>query len=177
MRLSSTPSMFVAETALDLRVAIRRMRRAPALTAAIVLTIGLGLGAAAAIFTTSQAALIEPLPYSEAGRLVHLWEIREGSEERSPTSYPTLLDWRSRANSFGALEGYDATNVTVGLGDEARMRRGAQVTWGFFRLLGVRMAAGRDFLGGEDATAGAGVAIVSEDFARSLPAGELLTKP
>ena len=174
MRLSSTPSMYVAETAQDLRVAVRRMRRSPALAAAIVLTIGLGLGAAAAIFTTSEAALIEPLPYAEPGRLVHLWEVRESSEERSPTSYPTLLDWRSRANSFGALEGYDATNVTVGLGDEARMRRGAQLTSGFFRLLGVRMSAGRDFLGGEDATAGAGVAIVSEGFARSVAGGRAL---
>ena len=152
----------------DLRVALRRMRRAPVLATAIVLTIGLGLGAAAAIFATSKAALVEPLPYAEPQRLVHLWELRVGTDERSPTSYPTLRDWRSRANSFSGLEGYDPINVTVGLSDEARMLRGAQVTAGFFRLLGVRIPVGRDFLPGEDES-GAGVAIVSDRFARSVP--------
>src|SRR5207302_8408045 len=119
----------------DLRVALRRMQRAPTLTTAIVLTIGLGLGAAAAIFTASDAALVEPLPYTEPERLVHLWEVRAGTEERSPTSYPTLLDWRARAHSFTDLEGYDPSNFIVGVGDGARMLRGAQVTAGFFRLL------------------------------------------
>src|ERR671933_2893981 len=117
MRPPPTAPTYFAEAAQDLRVAMRRMRRAPALAAAIVLTIGLGLGAAAAIFTTSEAALVDPLPYAQPDRLVHLWELRVGTDERSPTSYPTLLDWRSRAKSFSALEGYDATNITVGLGD------------------------------------------------------------
>jgi putative ABC transport system permease protein len=152
----------------DIRYALRQMRRSPVLATAIVLTNGLGLGAAAAIFATSKAALVEPLPYAEPQRLVHLWELRVGTDERSPTSYPTLRDWRSRANSFSGLEGYDPTNVTIGLGDEARMLRGAQVTPGFFRLLGVRIAVGRDFLQGEDES-GAGVAIVSQRFARSVP--------
>ncbi|HEY6157413.1 MAG TPA: ADOP family duplicated permease [Gemmatimonadales bacterium] len=149
----------------DLRVALRRMRRAPVLAAAIVLTIGLGLGAAAAIFATSEAALIEPLPYAHPERLVHLWEQRAGTGERSPTSYPTLVDWRSGATSFSALEGYDPTNFTVGVGDEARVLRGAQVTAGFFRLLGVRMGTGRDFAPDEDVP-GAAVAIVSTRLAR-----------
>ncbi len=155
----------------DLRVALRRIQRAPALATAIVLTIGLGLGAAAAIFTASDAALVEPLPYARPERVVHVWELRSGTDERGPTSYPTLLDWRSRAQSFSALEAYDPTNITVGLGGEARMLRGAQVTAGFFRLLGVRISAGRDFLQGEDATTGAGVAIVSDRFARSVAGG------
>jgi putative ABC transport system permease protein len=174
MHLASTLAVYPAEAAQDLRVAMRRMQRAPALATAIVLTIGLGLGAAAAILTASDAALVEPLPYAEPERLVHLWEVRSGTEERSPTSYPTLVDWRSRAKSFSALEGYDPTNVTVGVGDEARMLRGAHVTAGFFRLLGVWIPAGREFLRDEDATTGAGAAIVSERFARSLAASSPL---
>ena len=167
-------STYLAEAAQDLRIAIRRMQRAPALATAIVLTLGLGLGAAAAIFTTSDAALVEPLPYAEPERLVHLWEARAGTAERSPTSYPTLLDWRARAHSFADLEGYDPSNFTVGVGDEARMLRGAQVTAGFFRLLGVRIPAGRDFLRGEDATTGAAVTIVTDRFARAVAGGSAL---
>ena len=158
----------------DLHIALRRLRRAPALATAIVLTLGLGLGAAAAIFTASDAALVEPLPYAEPDRLVHLWEVRAGTDERSPTSYPTLLDWRARARSFAGLEGYDPSNFTVGVGDDARMLRGAQVTAGFFRLLGVRVSAGRDFLRNEDATNGTAVAIVTDRLARSVAGGSAL---
>src|SRR5438477_12687770 len=160
----------------DLRVALRRIQRAPALATAIVLTIGLGLGAAGASYTASEAALVEPLPYARPERLVHVWGRRSGTDERGPTSYPTLLDWRARAQSFSALEAYDPSNLTAGVGDEARMLRGAQVTAGFFRLLGVRISAGRDFLQNEDATTGAGVAIVSERFARSLAGSSALDR-
>src|SRR3954470_22065895 len=146
MTSGSAYSTWLAEDAWDFRIALRRMRRAPALVAGIVLTIGLGLGAAAAIFATADATLLEPLPYAQPDRLVHLWELRVGTGERSPTSYPTLLDWRSRARSFSHLEGYDPSNVTVGVGDDARMLRGAQLTTGFFQLLGIRMERGRDFL-------------------------------
>src|SRR5256884_54109 len=158
----------------DLRYAVRTLAKRPALATAIVLTIGLGLGAAAAIFTASDAALVEPLPYAEPERLVHLWEVRAGTDERSPTSYPTLLDWRARAHSFTGLEGYDPSNFIVGVGDGARMLRGAQVTAGFFRLLGVPISAGRDFLRNEDATTGAAVVIVTERLARSGAGGSAL---
>src|SRR5438105_12214935 len=168
MSRSSQGVRTLAEAAQDLRLATRRIRRAPALATAIVLTLGLGLGAAGAIFTASDAALVEPLPYAEPDRLVHLGEARAGSDERSPTSYPTLLDWRARAHGFSDLEGYDPSNFTVGVGDEARMLRGAEITAGFFRLLGVRISAGRDFLRAEDATPGAAVAIVTDHFARSV---------
>src|SRR5256884_5255062 len=164
----------LAEAAQDLRLATRRIRRAPALARAIVVTLGLGVGAAAAIFRASDAASVEPLPYAEPDRLVHLWEVRAGTDERSPTSYPTLLDWRARAHSFAGLEGYDPSNFTVGVGDEARMLRGAQVTAGFFRLLGVSISAGRDFLRNEDAPTGAAVAIVTDRFARSAAGGSAL---
>jgi predicted permease len=144
------------------------MRRRPALSIAIIVTIGLGLGAAAAVFTTFRAALIDPQPFANSERLAHLWETRAGTDERTGTSYPTLLDWRARVSSFSGLEGYNGENMVVGLGSEARMLRGAQVTTGFFRLLGVRVSAGRDFLAEEDGSGGSRVAIVSARFARSL---------
>src|SRR5213082_1406708 len=158
----------------DLRYALRSLTKRPALATAIVLTIGLGLGAAAAIFTASDAALVEPLPYTEPERLVHLWEVPAGTEERSPTSYPTLLDWRSRAHSLADLEGYDPSNFTIGMVDAARRLRAAKVTAGSVRLLGVPIAAGRDFRRNEDASTGAAVAIVTARLARSGAGGSAL---
>src|SRR5207247_10535548 len=90
----------------DVRYALRQMRRAPVLATAIVLTMGLGLGAAAAIFTSSEAALVEPLPYAAPDRLVHLWEIRAGTDERSPTAYPNVLDWRAPTSNLVGITGW-----------------------------------------------------------------------
>src|SRR5439155_237320 len=83
--------------------------------------------------------------YTEPERLVHIWEVPAGTEERSPTSYPTLLDWRLRAHSRANLWGWHTSNFTIGMCDESRMLRGAQVTAGFVRLLGVPISAGRAF--------------------------------
>jgi putative ABC transport system permease protein len=57
----------------DARYALRTLARRPAFTAAVVLTIALGVGANVAIFGVVRAALLRPLPYAEPDRLVHLW--------------------------------------------------------------------------------------------------------
>lgn len=170
-----------AQAAQDLRTAVRQVRRAPALAVAVVLTLALGLGAAATILTLVRAALLDPLPFAEASRLVHVGEAQAGAAgagvgERGPTSYATLLDWRARGTGFAGLEAYNSENPTVGgpgsAGlDGAQMRRGAQVTAGLFRLLGVRIAAGRDFAADEEGPAGAGVVIVSDRLARLMASG------
>lgn len=162
---------YVGEAARDIRIAIRRMRQEPALTAAILVTIGLGLGATAAISTVFKAAIIQPPPFAEPRQLVHVWEQRSGTTERTPTSWPTFTHWRARDMVLSGLEGYNPSNLTVGVDDDARMLRGAQVTTGFFQLLGVRMSAGRGFRPGEEAALG-GVAVVSRRFADAALAGD-----
>lgn len=152
----------------DFRIALRRLRHAPGLATAIVLTVGLGLGAAAAIFTAAEAAFIKPLPYAHAERLVQLSEAKVGSNERSATSYPTLEAWRARLGSFSALEGYDPSNFVVNIGTETRMLRGAEVTTGFFQLLGVHPSVGRTFANDDGNEGSADVAIISARLARPI---------
>ena len=166
--METRPQSFAFDASIvqDLRVAMRRIRRAPTLAVAITLTLAFGLGAAAAIAMTATAAIGSSLPYARPDRLVHAWEVVETTAERSPTSYPTLADWRSRSASFAGLEGYDPANLTIGFGDGARMVRGARVTSGFFRLLGIHMPTGRDFLHGDDED-GPAVAIVAQSLALS----------
>lgn len=160
----------------DITFATRRLVRSPHSTLTAVLTIGIGLGVTAAILTVAWSALVAPLPYSNARSLVHLWEAGEGTNERGPTSYPTFADWRAGADGFVSLEGYDPANFTIDVGDEASMRRGARVTAGFFRLLGVDMSAGRDLEGNDMANGGPRVAIVTEDLARSLGSSDVLNR-
>src|SRR5687768_17195862 len=92
----------------------RTALREPGVTLAILLTLGLGLGAAAAILSFLAAALLRPLPYERADRLVHVWEQRVGTTERAAISYPTLLDWRERSTTLARVEAYDAGNLVVG---------------------------------------------------------------
>src|SRR6266513_1350509 len=81
----------------DLRVALRRMQRAPTLTTAIVLTIGLGLGAAAAIFTASDAALVEPLPYAEPDIVSNVPRLATACQElRRPRGLRSVQPHRRR---------------------------------------------------------------------------------
>jgi predicted permease len=151
----------------DIRIALRRIRRSPGLTTAIVLTLALGLGAATALLTVTRATLIGRLPYPAPDRLVEIHEQRPATGEQSSTSYATLEALRSRTTVYASLEGYDGANFIVGSADGARMVRGAEITTGFFRALGLRMLAGRDFASGEDAPGTPSVAIVTDRFART----------
>src|SRR5436190_22407467 len=88
----------------DLRHALRSLRRSPGYTACALLTLGLGLGANAAIFGVLDAALLRPLPYPDASRIVtvHLLA-REGKNpapDRFPWSYPKFELFRKTATAF-----------------------------------------------------------------------------
>jgi predicted permease len=151
----------------DIRIALRRIRRSPGLSTAIVLTLALGLGAATALLTVTGATLIGRLPYPAPDRLVEIHERRPATGEQTPTSYATLEALRRRTTVYASLEGYDGANFIVGSADGARMVRGAEITTGFFRTLGLRMLAGRDFANGEDAPGNLSIAIVTDRFARA----------
>lgn len=150
----------------DLRFAARMLRRQPAFTAVVLVTLMLGIGANAAIFTVIDAALLRPLPYHEPERLVHLWETRRSDlAHRTEASYPDFLDWQTHTRSFAAIEGYDETNLTVAADvGEPLMLDGVRVTPGFFAMLGVRPILGRAFVA-DDATAdGAPVVVVGHVY-------------
>lgn len=115
----------LVDIAREVRGAIRVSQRGATNSLAIVLTIALGLGATAAILSVIRPALLQPLPYEDADRLVSIWEQPIGSSEGSRTSFPTLLDWRARSTAFSGLEAVDGTNVSARIGDQAEMLSGA----------------------------------------------------
>ncbi len=147
----------------DLRFAARVLRRQPGFATVVLVTLMLGIGANAAIFTVVDAALLRPLPYGEPERLVHVWETHRGDvAHRSEASYPDFLDWRAQSRAFAALEGYDETNLTVAAeGSEPLMLGGARVTPGFFSMMGVRPLLGRLFVAEDEMAGGAPVVVLS----------------
>ena len=133
----------------DLRFAIRQLRKNAgfALTAIVILT--LGIGASVAIFAFVDAALLQPLPYRDPGRLVNLFE----SNTLGPKfhlSYLDYLDWQKFNKVFRSVDIYGNNGFNLKTPAGAQRVDGARVSEGFFRTLGVAPVLGRDFHAGED---------------------------
>ncbi|HEX8694647.1 MAG TPA: ABC transporter permease [Longimicrobium sp.] len=134
----------------DLRYTFRTLRQSPGFTAVAVLTLALGIGANAAIFSAVNGVLLRPLPYDEPGRVVRLLGTTDGETAFGTVSYPDVMDIRAQATVFEEVAAYDEWSPTLtGPGEPERLA-GASVTSPFFRVLGVRPAAGRFFRPDED---------------------------
>ncbi len=130
----------------NLRFAIRMLANSPGFTAVAVLTLALGIGANAAIFSFVNAALLRPLPFASPERLYTLGEGRPQMEETGQNaSWPDLQDWQKSTKAFASLAGYVSDTATVtGRGAPENLAL-ARSTWNFFSTLGVSPALGRAF--------------------------------
>jgi putative ABC transport system permease protein len=131
----------------DLRLAIRSVLRGRGFSAVVVLTLALGMGVNAAVFSVVDTLVFRPLPLGDADRLVSFVGIDTSSGAgRLYTSYADYLDYRRGAASFDAIEGY-GTGTWVLSGDDRTPRQldMATVTTGFFDALGVQPILGRTF--------------------------------
>ena len=148
----------------DLRFGARSLASKPAFTITILLTLALGIGANAAIFSFVDSVLLRPLPFARPDRLVHLWETFDSRvDRRSEAAYPDYLDWRSRNVVFSDLAGYQDADFLVGEEHPAPVG-GAKVTANFFDVLGVRPVVGRAFLANEDAPGAPKIALLAHGF-------------
>jgi predicted permease len=155
---------WIASWGQDVRFAARSLRTRPAFTATVLLTLALGIGANAAIFSAVDSVLLRPLPFAQPGRLVHLWETFESKvDRRSEASYPDYLDWRARNHSFSDLAGYWGSGFLFGV-TQPTLVVGGSTTANFFDVLGVRPILGRGFAPGEDEPGAPRVALVTYGF-------------
>jgi putative ABC transport system permease protein len=135
---------FVATLFTDLRFALRQLARSPGFSLLAVLTLALGIGATTAIYSVVSPVLFRPLPYPGAERIMTVWE-RGKDDSESNTGYATFLDVERMSTSFESLAAMSSWQPTLqGNGDPERLS-GQRVTQGFFSVLGVRPALGRDF--------------------------------
>src|SRR3954468_7294356 len=149
----------------DLRLAFRNLWRPPVFSAIPIITLALGLGANAAVFTIANAILLSPLPYTRPSDVVVV-------TEQTP-QFPTLSvtidnyeDWRERAKSFAGIAAFRPTNVTVlGAGDPERVPA-KMITRSLLPLLGVTIDRGRNFGADDDRPGAEDVAILSDAFAQ-----------
>ncbi len=146
--------------AADLRFAARQLRKNPAFTATAVAVLALGMCASIAIFAFVDAALIAPLPYRDPGRLMAVTESAPHFP-RSNVSYLDFVDWRRLNTVFSSLDAFGGGGFLFRTSNGAEPVRAGRVSAGFFRTLGVKPLAGRDFAPGEDAPGGRRVTLLS----------------
>jgi predicted permease len=132
----------------DFAYAVRTLRRNPVFAMTAVVTIALGISASTAVFTVTNAVLLRPLPYEDPERLVLTFgDLRKRGVTDWPFSNANLFDLRSGAKTMFEDFAAVATARTISLREDATAEqvRTATVTANFFRLLGARIAFGRDF--------------------------------
>ena len=152
---------------MDLRYGLRGLRRAPGFTAAAIVILGLGIGAATAVSTTVNHVLRGALPYPDPGRLVFVSEATK-SGDAMLTSYPNFDDWRRDAHSFSGLAAFMPVGTSpVVVGGRAVRARTQAVSREFFSVFGVAPVAGRTIRPDENAPGAPLVAVVSERFWRT----------
>ena len=111
---------WLRDFARDLRIACRCLARVPSFSVTAILTIGLGIGAAAAMFTVVDGVLLRPLPYPDAERIVQLFQIGDKGRRGANVSEPNFLDWQAQTRGFAAM-----AETTVLPADRPRRRRAA----------------------------------------------------
>jgi predicted permease len=133
----------------DARFGARMLRKNPGFTAVAILTLALGIGANAAVFSIVNGVLLHPLPFANADRLVTVGE-REDDGKPGTTSFTTYEDWKARSKSFEELTLYRQWQPTLMAPDEPEQLIGLRVANNYFRTLGINLAAGRDFTPDDD---------------------------
>jgi predicted permease len=150
----------------DVRYALRGLRRSPAFAATVIATLGLGIGANAAMFDVVDRLMFRPLSYLRdpgSVRRIYWQSDNRGTTRTTQTTYYTrYLDLRRWTHSFSQLAAFSERNLAVGDGELARERRVGAVSASFFEFFNARPALGRFFTADEDVTPrGADVAVLS----------------
>ncbi len=154
----------------DLKYALRQVRRSPGFAAVAILTLALGLGATTAMFSLVNGVLLQPLAYRDPGRLFVAENIPPADASQSrhlPVNARHFHEWREHCQSCEDVTLFQGSNLTlVGAGDPVRLP-GLDVSYNFFRTLGVQPAMGRDFLANEEGAPNSDKVLLSDALWRS----------
>ena len=131
----------------DLRYGVRMLKKNPGFTAVAVLTLALGIGANAVVFSVLNALILHPLhvPHAES-----LYGIQHGSEASSYQSYPDYLDLRDRNRSFDGLAAYNIDQAGLDTGENPTRIWVEEVSGNYFDVLSIQPYLGRVFHGSDE---------------------------
>ena len=133
----------------DIRFGLRMLRKNPGFTAVAVLTLALGIGANAAVFSVVYAVLLRPLPYKDPSSLIVLNETTPMVGTVS-VSYPNFLDWRNQSHTFSEMAAVRGVGFNLAGVTQPENISGDAVSPNFLSMIGVRPFLGRDFDASEE---------------------------
>ena len=150
----------------DIRFALRALLRARGLAATVVVTLALGIGANAAIFSVVRGVLLRPLVNRDEDRLIYIRQSGPGiGAENMTFSVPEIEDVKSRVTTISAFGDFSTVNFTmIGLSDEPRVVKAGVVNGSFFEVMGLRPVLGRLLNAQDDGPKAAGTAVLTHRF-------------
>jgi|CZKR01.1.fsa_nt_gi putative ABC transport system permease protein len=128
----------------NLRYSLRMLRKNPGLTAAVIATLMLGIGATTAIYTVVYAVLLAPLPYPHPEQLVMVWSKING--DRNVMSAGDFLDWKEQNKSFQQMAAFTGGSFNLATQNQPEQIDGMRSTPGWFSMQGIPLLMGRDLL-------------------------------
>ncbi len=159
---------------LDLRYALRMMVKSPGLTAVLIITLALGIGASTTIFSVVSSVVLRPLPYQQPDRLVRVYTEFTGklALTRFWLSVPELDDVRKSCRSCAAVAGWADGSASLAGGDRPVRVSATRVTHELLPMLGVRPLLGRWFDAAEDRPGDPEVVVLGYDVWQRAFAGD-----
>src|SRR3954462_12558706 len=157
----------------DVRHSLRSLFQKPTLTLFAVLALALGIGANTAIFSIVNAVLLKPIPVSNPGRVVMVYDHQKGAaDDRSMVSPGDFLGWKAQSSVFAAFSpaGYQYYNIT-GHGIPTS-QLGARVSSDFFKIMDMKPLLGRGIQPDEDAADKSKVVVVRHSFWKKYLGGD-----
>jgi putative ABC transport system permease protein len=128
----------------NLSYGLRALRKNRGLTAAVIATLTLGIGATTAIYTVVYATLLAPLPYPDPHQLVIVWSKVDG--QRNGVSAGDFLDWQHQNTSFQQLVAWTEGSFNMATAEQPQQVDGRLTSPGWFHMQGIPFLMGRDFL-------------------------------
>lgn len=153
----------------DFRYAVRGLIKSPGFATVALLTLALGVGANAAVFSVVNAVLLRPLPYNASDRIVTLNATVPGrppSDLYRQISIPDFRDWQAESSAFDAMAYYSAQRTAMTIGTSTEYAQVAGVSPEFFRVFDAQPVFGRLFTSDEVKPGSTGAAVVGHAFAR-----------
>ena len=147
----------------DLKFVFRSLARRPGFTSAVLLTLGLGIGANTAIFSVVNSVLLNPLPFEAADRLVTP-NVMSTQGFYISTSIPNYYDWKDQPRSFESFGAYRGNSAVLTGFDRPEVIRTREVLGDFYEVLRVDAAIGRTITAAESEPGARAIATVSHTF-------------
>lgn len=149
----------------DIRYALRSLSRAPGFALAVVLTLGLGIGANTAIFSVVRGVMLRPLPHKDGSRLMYLRQSANGpGRENIAFSVPEINDFRESSKTLAGIAEYSPFTETLLTDHDATRIEVGLVTGNYFSVMGLSAIVGRNFDSHDDGPAAAPVMMLTYDF-------------